>query len=358
MPATITRKQALKIGIPLTVQADYNTENPLTDFIYKHSFEGAMPEEEIEKYTNAGQTGNGNEFSTWQRNGSIDFKASIGSNCSTWWLGFIASRAMGKCVSALVSGSTKTYTHTITLADIDDPAVGKQLPPFSLLFERGAGNQFLFRGNVFQSLSLSGKTKEQWKIASEYVGSGYFRKLESGELITMPTAAVQTSFPLFADTEMIFGVDLSALLKEFSFKLTNTLAVNGGYHPGSGHLTDDNASPQVRGNLYVTNRAIEMGFKVALDPTLSIEADNLSNTERSISISSTGDFIETVNTTNYYYGIEIVGPKSAIKTKKTGEDEGLDIYDVTMTLHHDPVSNSPVKIVITDTTPAFLVPAV
>jgi hypothetical protein len=340
-----------KIGRKLALSADRQTAygTALTTSINaSHPYEGNKIEKTLDKFTDEGQVGSGHEGSTYQKNKTSDTKGTLTFDGSSYILGLAFAFGNGKIVTTQPELTTMTSVHEITQMNIDDPAVGKQLPATTIVEQRAVGKQRKFRDMIVKSIQLSGKTDEQLKVQVEFQGSGHY---ESSNL-TMP-GFVQTSFLRFVDVQFNYGgTEISAELQDLTFKHTNELALKTGYHPGCPALNTTPGAPKCRGRCLVTKRTVELSFKMLIKTDTTIDEDELSNEVKSITISAEGETIEGT----YKHKMLLEFPSCAVKATKDTDEEDLEAYDVEMTIHWDDTIDGFYKATITNNVPSYLAP--
>jgi len=346
------RDVCLNVGFSPKKQSAFGNGLTDTDITLAHPFIGNdIVDRTIDKYDNKEEYGKGHEYPTTQNNLVSDTKASRNFEASSLILGWAFAFACGQVTTIQPDdvGSPNVYEHTFKLSDIDNPAVGIQLPATTIVEKLNSFQQKKFRDMVVSEISLSGKTKEQLKLGMQLVGSGHW---EANSMV-LPALA-QVSFLRMADVVITVGAkDISAEAMEFEFSHKNNLAEDKGYHPGSGYLiADDSNSPQIRGHLVCEKRETALKFKVLLnDSDLENFAEN--NLEKAISIVAEGNVIENT----YKHKLELNFPKAFLKFTKVGVDGSLYVYDVEVSVAWDDTENTPFIAKVINNVPSYLVAA-
>lgn len=341
------RKAAIKGGFATKKQTAYGTAVTDVDITEAHPYEGNQIDFTVEKIDDKDQAGKGNEFPTWQANTTCSTQGTMNFHASSYILGFGFALVNGKLVTSQPDdvGAPDTYEHECSMMDIDDPAVGKQLPCFTYVEQLSTDHKRKYRDMLVKSLALSGQTGEHLKLGLELLGSGHWETSS----ITMPSL-VQTSFLRFVDIQFDYdGTPLSAQLKDVNFKHVNTLAENDGYFPGSGILNETDGAPQVRGRCLCSARSVELTFKMLIK-NFDLETDMLNNTEKAITITAEGSTIETT----YKHKLVLELPKVILKATKLGESDGFFVFDVETTILWDSTLNAPYKATIQNNVPEYL----
>lgn len=342
-------RKAIKGAFSTKQQSAYGTALSDTDITEAHPYEGNQIERSLEKFTDAELAGKGHEFPTYQRNRTANTSGSLSFDGSSYILGWVFSFINGNIMTNQPDdvNAPNTYQHENKMMNIDEPAIGKQLPVFTYVEQLADGVQNRYRDMLIKTLTITGKTGEQLKVQVELIGSGHY---ETSSL-TMPDL-VTTSFLRFSDIQLSYGgVNISADIKEITFKHINELSEKDGYFPGSGYLNSNPGAPQIRGRCLLIKRSVELSFKMLMKTDSTIEADSLANTIKAITVTAEGELIEDA----YKHKLTIELPKVAIGEVKTSEDEGLFCLDCTCTVMWDSTLNAPYKSTIINTTPSYLV---
>ena len=126
-------------------------------------------EEDPEKIDDKDQAGKGNEFPTWQANTTCSTQGTMNFHASSYILGFGFALVNGKLVTSQPDdvGAPDTYEHECSMMDIDDPAVGKQLPCFTYVEQLSTEHQRKYRDMLVKSLAISGQTGEHLNLNLE-----------------------------------------------------------------------------------------------------------------------------------------------------------------------------------------------
>lgn len=338
------RKAAQKVAIDVTQQTAYGTTLAV-DPTKSHPFDGSLIERPVEKTDDRDHVGKGHEFATMQENKFSDTRGSMTFLGSSWILGWAFAFANGSAIPTQL-GTTSAYDHVCKMMNIDDPAVGKQLPVTTLVEELGTGVQKKYRDMLVKSLTLTGKTGEHLSCQTEVVGSGHWE----ASSVTMPDL-VTTSFLRMADVVFSFNsIDISADVKDFSFKAVNEVDEGGGYFPGSGYLSAADGSPQVRGRCLLGKRTVDLSFTALLKDDSSFEAASLANSIVPLTITATGSVIEET----YRHKLLLEFPKVAIKGTKIGADGEFFSYNIDCTVMWDTTLGAPYKATITNDVTQYL----
>lgn len=343
------RTVSYKTALSVNQQSAYGTGLPDGDLTIMHPFNGKRAEIEPKKWNDADQSGKGHEYTTTQKNLSVDTKTSLEFDCTSFIAAWMFAFMCGQVVTTQpdAPGSPLVYEHKCKPMDISNPAVGKQLPVTSFV-EDIEGEQYKYRDMIVESGTLSGKTGEHLKLKIDLQGSGHYET----SAITMP-GLVQSSFLRFVDINLSYNAtDYSADLQSIDFKHTNTLAKENGYYPGSGKLDASAGSPQVRGRCLVSKRQTDLSFKMMRTDN-TITQDDLQNTELPIVITAEGDTIE--NAYNHKIQLDL---KIYIEKAKITEEKDFYSYDITAKVIWDDALNAPFEATITNDVPAYLTPAV
>lgn len=169
------RKAAIRGGFSTKKQTAYGTAVTDVDITEAHPYEGNQIDFTVEKIDDKDQAGKGNEFPTWQANTTCSTQGTMNFHASSYILGFGFALVNGKLVTSQPDdvGAPDTYEHECSMMDIDDPAVGKQLPCFTYVEQLSTEHQRKYRDMLVKSLAISGQTGEHLKLNLELLGSGH-----------------------------------------------------------------------------------------------------------------------------------------------------------------------------------------
>lgn len=341
------RDVAIEFAFSTKKQSAYGTALLPTDLTLAHTFLGGdIVEHKVEKATNQDEFGKKMEFPTEQRNLTADVRLTRNSEATSLMLGWAFAFACGDCVTTTPEGATLARQHVIKPMNIDDPAVGKQLPVTTVMEKLGHLRQEIFRDILVSEVELSGKMGEQLKLKIPMIGSGH----RVAGTQAMP-AATEGSFLKMADVKFQIGAsDISAKLLDFTFNYKNEVADKLGYHPSSGYLvSNDPNSPQVRGHLLVTKRSATMKFRCLMENN-DFRADMESNVLKSITITAEGATIE--GSQKHKMILEI--PKCYFNAVATAKEGNFFAYDATVLVCWDDASSAPFKLTVVNNTAAYL----
>lgn len=336
----------IELGFSLKQQSAYDTALADTDITAAHTLKtDNTPDFDPEKITNEGHFGKGHEFATYQRNTTVSTGFNMTCDSTTYILPWVFGLACGKLVTALEDGTTGVYKHEITL--MNTKTAGVQLPVTTIVHSIGDGQKFKYRDMAAQSATLSGDTGKQFECGCVLLGSGH----QEASSMTMPALVSPVSHPRFLDLTLTYGgSDISAKIKDFSFKLENTFNDKDGYTAGGPKLeTGVDGSPVCRSRLLLDARKVELSFKMLLEND-SFFADLLSNTERAITMTAEGSIIEST----HRHKIELSFPKVVLKELARGKDGKLFTRDVKCTVKWDDSIQSPFKLTVVNDVPEYL----
>jgi Phage tail tube protein len=342
------RKAGIKGAFSLKQQTAYGTGIPDVDLTECHPWDGTITDFSLNKINNANHAGKGHEHPTWSKNTTCSTSASFKFPGSSYAGLFVAGFGLGDNASIQpdIANAPNTWQHTLKEMNIDDPAVGAQLPQATFVDQIREGWQRKYRDMVVKSFSLSGEMEQMISIQADFLGSGHYSKSS----ITMPDL-VSTSFLMFSKVLLTYnGTNIESKLQSVNFQHTNNLNERG-YYPQSPHLdlpglTDP---PQCRSKCLVNTRTNELKFTMVADDD-SIDLDVLNNTEIPITLSAVGSLIEDT----FYHQIDLVCPRAVLKTAPLTEKDGFFVSDVTCQLNYDATIGAPYQFVITTNIPSIL----
>lgn len=349
----LERTVATKFAFTTKKQGAFGTAIGDADLTLAHPLEtDEIAKESPEKWTDQEAFGKGHEFATFQKALVSDSGFSFQTKGSSLMLGWVFAFLCGSVTTSQpdATGAPNTYEHEFTLMDIDNPAVGKQLPATSLVQMLTSFQKTKYRDLVLKKVTISGKRKEHIMIQGELKGSGYW---ETSSL-SMPDLA-QVSFLRTADIvnfKLAADENYAAKLISFEFSGDNSLDENCGYSPSSGFITFGDQTYQIRNKLPVDTRSVSLKFRVEMEDD-TLRQYSQQNTKKSLTITAEGDVIEDT----YNHKLELTVENAYLKTSEVGKEGKFYVYDVELLLCWDNTIKSPFKAVVVNDIPAYLVAA-
>lgn len=331
-------------------QSAYGTAVGDDDLTEAHPFIGDDNVEVVtEKYDDREEFGKGHEFPTQQHNLVADTRLKRSFEASSRILAWALAFACGDITSELPTGATIAYQHVIKPMDIDDSAVGKQLPVTTIVEKLTSFRKRKYRDMLVKSVTLKGELKKQLQLELELVGSGHY----ADSTLSIPVPA-SSSFLRMADVVFEIGAsdDVSAQLLSFEFKHDNELAEDQGYHPGSGYLDATSGAPQIRGKLEVTKRTVTLKCRVLMEAE-TLDGYQKANTEKDIVIEAAGANIEGI----FFHKLTLEIPVAWLKATPVGREGNLMVYDIEFNVGWSESDSAPWKATIVNDVASYLVAA-
>ena len=343
------RDVAIKTAFSNKAQSAYGTKLPDIDIDQAHPLLGSENiESTFDKINDADQFGKGHEYPTKQENLTADVRVSRSADASSALLGWVMAFACGAITTTQPDdiGSPNTYEHEIKPMDIDDSAIGKQLPVTSIVEELASFKKMLYRDMLVSEFSITGEIKKQLQLSFSMIGSGH----KETSTLTMPALTAVSFLKMPGVTITVGGTSYSAKLLNFNFSHKNELAEDLGYHPGSGYLTPlDPSTPQIRGKLKVSKRTTSLSFEILAEDG-NLRSDMEANTEKAIVISAEGATIEN----SYKHNLELSFPKTFIKATPIGREGNFLKYQVETEIAWDSTSEAPFVATVRNNVASYL----
>jgi hypothetical protein len=317
--------RGMQYGISKSPESAFNTlpAGAATNWLSAVTTNPQLVVPNIEKITDEGKTGNGNEFPTVARNNYWSQpEFSIADELNTDIFAVLLRRAMGATATVAQVAASAQYEHSMTM-QLDSS--GLQLPSSSLAVLAGS-NDMVLGGCVVNSIAVEQQGANPATFTAALVGSGHWKRSSTIASFALPAMLAQ-NYMHGAQTVMNFNdgtsLDLSARVRNLSVALNNNLRRDD-RRPGDPFITaGDPTSGAYTARMTRGPRSVNAQVTVLLDSiTREFDAHRLNTILTSVTFKFVG--YQITGEAAKYHEVELVIPKAYVRNIGGGQDNDLD----------------------------------
>lgn len=336
-------------------ETSYNTPagSAGTDYLKVASTAGVLLMPNVEKITDAGKPGNGQEFATYSCVTYTTHPAlSVSDDINFESAGRLLLRSLGGTVTATQQASTTAYKHTCNMLPV---STGRQLPSSSVITELG-GNSFLLNGFVVGSYTLSQNRADRPRFACDLVGSGKYTNPHG--VTSLPSTVTITSC-LDGNSSQVQWTDYTGTkdftsgtcaLRSWSITVQNNPVLNDRCPGDPENSTTDNSVTETPAYVQRINRGartVTAQIVITLDSTIPQWKQHVVNESvTNVIFRARGPVIAST----YRYTLGYTIPSAIIESITPGDDNGDATLTINLLAMYDSSSGGAATGEVTNTT--------
>lgn len=312
-----------KIGVSYRKQSNLTTAQNAAGMWGLTKAGDALMNVVLNSESDAADMGKGNEFAAnnyltnWDVNGQYD------KYLSSQWFAFVMAFLLGD-ITATTAAAGPPAAYQYVCIPRDPLTDGIESDSFTIVEQLGGIDRKLI-GCVIEGATLtfaSGPGRANAKLVADIVGTGNIAKPSS---VTIPATLAETFLNAGGAAVSFMGTDYVAskglISAEWFFR--NNHRLDSGFFIGSGTAN----GAQIRGRMETGDRELGMRFRVRIESGSTEEDDLLAQTEDSCEFTITGPLI----TGSTYHSAKIEMPRCVFSAAQVASENGLAVYDVTVT---------------------------